>query len=121
MCFNLPMNRYLIIASFFLAAPAFAGEPMQVDGVAISGKTEAVSVSDIRDAIKAFGEVSDTKPASLVVLDQDHMRGYSQSRDRGWFSLDKTTAVESDGTQHPGPWEAYGQNLPYDPQAMECI
>jgi hypothetical protein len=116
------MRTVFILILSLLASQAIAGEPMTVDGVVVSGRTDEVSVADIRSAIKGFTYVgSQTPPASLTVLDKDHMRGYSQSRDVGWFSIDRTISIQPDGSQSPGPWNASGVWLPEDKQALGLI
>src|SRR5579864_4162421 len=114
------MRTFFILASIFVAAQAVASSPMQVDGVPVSGQTDVVSISDIRDAIAAFKESDSRAPASLTIINKDEIHGYIPMHDLGWITVKRTICHEPDGSQH-ACWYAFGQGLPDFSVTLRCI
>ena len=113
--------RIFLIGIFLLASvQAIASEGATVEGVRVYGHVQAVSKSDIHDAIKAFKYAMSETPASLDIVSHDEMHGYLRLHDLGWFTVERTVFVEPDGSKHPG-WDAYGQGIRDFPQALRCI
>lgn len=114
------MRTFFILASIFLATQALAGEPMKVDGVPVDGRTDLVSVSDIRGAIEAFKGSDSREPAKLTVISKDEMHAYIPQQDMGWITVKRADFVDPDHVRHSG-WVAYGQGLPGFYEALRCI
>lgn len=82
-------KRVLILIG--IAAVGLAGVcgAMRVDGVRVFGRTQDVSVADIRHALADFLEdIQRTKPAAIEVISHREMRAHLQNRDLGWLSME---------------------------------
>jgi hypothetical protein len=79
------MRASLIAAAAVLNAfTAAAG--MEVDGVKVRGRVNAVSLRDIREAITT-GIGTGRKASEVVVISSKEMRVYLQPRDLGWIPV----------------------------------
>ena len=89
-----------------------SASPMRVDGIPVSGERRDVSVSDIRDAVRAVhGKVS-----RVEVLDAKRMHVYFKPRDLGWI------AVRPDPYPSPGwpRWLCDGRGID-DPEVSQFM
>jgi hypothetical protein len=77
-------------------------EAMQVNSVRILGRTQDMSVAEIRHAIADFVRDSSdkAKPAALEVINKTEMRACLPQRDLGWVSMRLLPRVEVDGRKH---------------------
>ena len=94
--------------------------PVSIEGVAVSGHIDTVSVADIAQTITAFKDIGLRDLAALTVVSKDEIHGYTQDRDLGWLTAKRTIFDWVDKSQHPG-WYAYGQGLPDFSAALDCI
>src|SRR5579872_5964132 len=95
-------RAFFALAFIFVMAQAVAGNPMQVDGVPVDGRTDLVSASDISDAIVAFKGSEPREPVRLTVISKDVMHAYIPQQDMGWITVKRTDLVDPDHVRHTG-------------------
>ena len=114
------MRLSFLFVCMFLAVRAIAGEPMQVDGVAVSGDASAMPIADIRDAIAAYNKEHAKKLSALRVESKDEIHAYLEPRDLGYVTVRRTDFTQPDKSVRHG-WDIYGQGLPEYSEALGCI
>lgn len=102
-----------------LASYGSAQTLSQVDSVPVTGQTQAVSETDIRDVIATvtpdFG-----KPIRLEVVSSREIHAYVQPPDLGWITVKRVEFHEPDGSIRPG-WEDYLQGIGDNPDVLRLI
>jgi len=79
---------------------------LQVDGIPVRGKIHAVSVADIRDAIRAVQD----KVSSVEVLNGDQMHVYFNPIDLGWIAVRRVHSKAPSDSTWPG-WFRSGRGI----------
>lgn len=107
------MRALLILLATAIVSSATA---LQVDGILVRGKIHAVSVADIREAIRAVQD----KVSSVEVLNADRMHVYFKASDLGWIAVQRAqyAGLPIDRT-HPKWWCA-GRGID-DPQVFQFM
>ncbi|HEY2345315.1 MAG TPA: hypothetical protein VGH80_05450 [Xanthomonadaceae bacterium] len=111
------MHSPLALAAIAILALAPDAAPMRVDGVPVYGRVHDIAVGDLHAAIMSLGSA---KPASIDVIDHDHIRAHLASKDLGWVPLGRCVMNEPDGSQQPD-WCNDGHVIAEDQAALETI
>lgn len=105
------MRATLVLLTAVIASTASA---LQVDGIPVRGKIHAVSVADVREAMRAVQE----KVSSVEVLNADWMHVFFKASDLGWIAVRRDNNPSSDPTW-PG-WLCWGRGVE-DPEVFQFL
>jgi hypothetical protein len=104
------MRTLLVLLATVIVSSASA---LQVDGVPVRGRIYAVSLADIRDAIRAVHD----KVSRVEVLNADRMHVYFKPSDLGWIAVRRAHSKPPD----PFPkWSCYGRGVD-DPEVFQFM
>jgi hypothetical protein len=107
------MRALLILLATAIVSSASS---LQVDGVPVRGKIYAVSVADIRDAIRAVQD----KVARVEVLNADRMRVYFKASDLGWIAVQRAQFAGSPIDRTHPKWWCSGRGIE-DPEVFQFM
>jgi hypothetical protein len=100
-----------------LVIPAFGA--MRVDGVPVRGRVNAVSITDIREALATEPLV---KASQVEVISSNEMRVYFGTHDQGWSPIRRQAVIHPDGKKRM-EWHLGGEALVFwaVPAALQVI
>jgi hypothetical protein len=98
------MSALLILLATAIVSSASS---LQVDGVPVRGKIHAVSVADIRGAIRAV----QNKVARVEVLSADRMHVYFKASDLGWIAVQRAQFARSPIDRTRPEWWCQGAGV----------
>ena len=105
------MRALLVLLAAAIVSSASA---LEVDGIPVRGKIHAVSVADIRDAVRAVHR----NVSHIEVLNTDRMRVYFKPIDLGWIAVQRLSEPPSDPIW-PG-WYCSGRGID-DPNVLQFM
>jgi hypothetical protein len=93
-----------------------SASPQRVDGIPVRGDVTSVSVTDIRDAIRAVED----PVSSVTVLNADQMRVYYKLKDLGWIAVRRDPYAKNRGDHTWPGWFTRGRGVD-DPEVSRFI
>ena len=107
------MRLFLVLLALPIVSSA---SPRRVDGIPVRGNVASVSVTDIRDAIRAVKD----GVSSVTVLNADRMRVYFKLTDLGWIGVRRDPFAKQ-RTDHTWPgWLCDGRGID-DPEVAQFM